>query len=148
MEDDVMKWHQTFYKLQKKLDEDYGEAADCAGELKKKIEEFRENLPLIKCIMSEAIHQEDWQEIKEVTGKPELERDTLTVNKFEDEKLMDFLPDIEDITNRAEKKFQLTKKLQILKAEMKEFKMTTFPYKDTPTFVLKDYDKVNAIIDD
>ena len=61
-----------------------------------------------------------------MTGKPELERDTLTVNKFEDEKLMDFLPDIEDITNRAEKKFQLTKKLQVLKAEMKDFKMTTF----------------------
>ena len=78
-------------------------------ELKKKIEDFRENLPLIKCIMSEAIHQEDWEEIKTVTKKPELERDTLTVNKFKEEGLMDFLPDIEDITTRAEKKFQLTK---------------------------------------
>ena len=146
MEEDVTKWHMTFFKLQKKLNEDYGEASDVAGELKKKIEEFRENLPLIKCIMSEAIHAEDWDEIKKVTNRPELERDTLTVIKFESEKLMDFLPEIEDITNRAEKKFQLTKKLQALKVEMKEFKMTTFQYKDT--YVLKAYDEVNAKLDD
>ena len=128
------------------MNEDFGDASDCAGELKKKIEEFRENLPLIKCIMSEAIHAEDWEEIKLVTKKPELERDTLTVNKFGSEGLMDFLPDIEDITNRAEKKFQLTKKLQQLKAEMKEFKMQSFQYKDT--YVLKAYDEVNAKLDD
>lgn len=146
MEEDVQKWHMTFFKLQKKLDEDYPDAAECSNDLKKKVEEFRENLPLVKCIMSEAIHAEDWQEIRDVTGKPELERDTLTVSKFEDEKLMDFLPDIEDITNRAERKFQLTKKLQALKAELKEFKMTTFAYKDT--FVLQAYDDVNAKLDD
>jgi dynein heavy chain len=146
MEDQVQKWYTTFFKLQKKLNEDFGDASDVAGELKKKIEDFRENLPLIKCIMSEAIHQEDWEEIKTVTGKPELERDTLTVNKFKEEGLMEFLPDIEDITTRAEKKFQLTKKLQELKAKMKEFKMTTFQYKDT--FVLKAYDDVNAVLDD
>ena len=60
MEEDVNKWHLTFFKLQKKLDEDYPDAGECSGALKKKVEEFRENLPLIKCIMSEAIHAEDW----------------------------------------------------------------------------------------
>ena len=75
--------------------------------MKKKVEEFKENLPLIKCFVSEAMHVEDWQEIREVTGKPELDKETLTVNKFHEEKLMDFLPDIEEIATRAEKKFKL-----------------------------------------
>ena len=34
-----------------------------------------------------------------------------------------------------------------MKDEMKEFKLTTFPYKDI-TFVLKAYDEVNAKLDD
>ena len=105
--DSVDKWHQTFFKLYRKLDEDYPEAAECSQELKKKVEEFKENLPLIKCFVSEAMHVEDWQEIREVTGKPELDKETLTVNKFHEEKLMDFLPDIEEIATRAEKKFKL-----------------------------------------
>ena len=55
--------------------------------------------------------------------------------------------DIEEITNRAEKKFQLSKKLKLMKDEMKEFKLTTVGYKDI-TYVLKAYDEVNARLDD
>lgn len=54
--------------------------------------------------------------------------------------------EIEEITNRAEKKYMLSKKLKLMKEEMKEFKLTTVVYKDT--FVLRDYDLVNAKLDD
>ena len=54
---------------------------------------------------------------------------------------------IEEITTRADKKFQLSKKLKLMKEEMKEFKLTTVPYKEV-TFVLKAYDEVNAKLDD
>ncbi len=55
--------------------------------------------------------------------------------------------EIEEITNRAEKKFQLSKKLKAMKDEMKEFKLTTVSYKGD-TYVLKAYDEVNAKLDD
>lgn len=35
-----------------------------------------------------------------------------------------------------------------MKDEMKEFKLSLFPYKDGITFVLRAYDEVNAKIDD
>ena len=105
------------------------------------------NLPLMKCVMSEALHEEDWHEIKKAIENLELDTQTITVKKFGDDKLTGKINDIEEITNRAEKKFLLAKKLKIMKEEMKDFKLTTVPYKET-TFVLKAYDEVNAKLDD
>ena len=45
--------------LYKKFLDDYPETADVAMELKKEIEDFMEHLPLIKCLLSEALT--DWQ---------------------------------------------------------------------------------------
>ena len=111
------------------------------------VDEFSLNLPLMKCVMSEALHDEDWNEIKKAIENPELDPQTITVTKFAETKIAGRLNDIEDITNRAEKKFQLSKKLKVMKDEMKEFKLTTLPYKDI-THVLKAYDEVNAKLDD
>jgi hypothetical protein len=61
------------HRLQQKLDEDYPDAADAAGEFKGQINAFQEHLPLIKCIMSEALQQEDWQEIRNVVDRPDLD---------------------------------------------------------------------------
>lgn len=104
-------------------------------------------MPLIKCITSEAITDEDWNEIRTLTKREDLERDTITVQGFAEFKLHDFLTDIDEITSRAEKKHQLHKKLQIMKAEMKDFKLSLFSYKGK-TWVLKGYDDTNAKLDD
>ena len=76
-------------------------------------------------------------------GVPE----TYRLAKFEEQKIAGKIVDIEEISNRAEKKFQLSKKLKAMKEEMKGFKLTTVSYKET-TFVLKAYDEVNAKLDD
>ena len=99
--------------------------------------------------MSEALQPEDWQEIKTCIGKEELDPQQISVEKFEQDNLAAHIDEIEDITNRAEKKFQLAKKLNVMKIEMKEFKLQLAEYKkDKTTFVLKAYDEVNAKIDD
>jgi hypothetical protein len=50
-------------QLYKKLIEDYPETAEVATALKEKIGIFAKNLPLIKCFTSEAVLDEDWNEI-------------------------------------------------------------------------------------
>lgn len=133
--------------MKKKLDEDYPATAAVAVQVREKVDAFRTHLPLIKCITSEAISEEDWGEIKLLVKRDDLERDTVTVNLFGDFKLHDYLTEIDEITSRAEKKHQLLKKLQVMKSEMKEFKLTLFSYKGK-TFVLKGYDDINAKLDD
>lgn len=137
------------HMLNKTLSEqEHEDAAAVALEVQKKLIDFQENLPLIKCVTSEAINEEDWREIKEVTGQDGLDRETITVLSFEEFNLKKFTYEIEEIRERAEKKFQLSKRLKSMKDEMKTFYLSQFPYKKTGTFVLKDYDVVNAKLDD
>jgi uncharacterized coiled-coil DUF342 family protein len=134
------------FRLAKVLNEDYPDASDAATEFKKKVDEFSLNLPLMRCVMSEALHDEDWNEIKKAIDNLDLDPQTITVKKFTADKLTGKINDIEEITNRAQKKYELAKKLKIMKEEMKDFKLTTVVYKDT--YVLKAYDEVNAKLDD
>lgn len=50
----------TLSNLFKKLNEDYDEVAQVALVVRGKLEEFREDLPMIKYITSEAMLAEDW----------------------------------------------------------------------------------------
>lgn len=59
----VAMWHAACFQLNKKLIDDYPEVADVALGLRKNIEEFMEFVPLIKCVCSEAMTEEDWREI-------------------------------------------------------------------------------------
>jgi hypothetical protein len=89
--------------------------------VKKKIDEFSKNLPLIKCFTSEAIGDEDWNEIKEAVGINPFERDEIKVKEFEPNDLYRFIEEIEEITTRAEKKHALGLRLKSMKEEMKNF---------------------------
>lgn len=68
--------------MAKNLNDNYPEASDAATEFKKKVDEFAVNMPLMKCIMSEALHEEDWGEIKKAIGKEDFDQQTITVAKF------------------------------------------------------------------
>jgi len=61
--------------------------------------------------------------------------------------LHEFLEEIEEITMNAEKKMQLAKKLKAMKDEMKVFTISLFDYKGK-TFVINNYDDINAKLDD
>lgn len=107
-------------RLYKKLNgDDFEDAANVAIEVKRIIDAFREHLPLIKCITSEAVNDEDWNEMKEVCKQPEMERDTITVNSFEKFGLSKYLELIEEIHTRAERKYKIQKQLHEMKANMK-----------------------------
>jgi hypothetical protein len=76
MESSINLWHQTCFQLNRKLTaDDYPETADVAVTIKLKLEKFREYLPLIKCITSEAITDEDWGEIKMACNNETMDRD-------------------------------------------------------------------------
>ena len=99
--------------LNKKMEEnDYENVAIAALDARKLFEDFREHLPMIKLIRSEAIMQDDWNLIREVVGEPELERETIRVQDFAEKHLTDHFSEIEDIVFRAEKKFHLQKQLK------------------------------------
>ena len=136
--------------LNKKLNEDYDDVANVALEARKKLEDFREHLPMIKCITSDAITAEDWGLIRDECDKPDMEKDQVSVSNFKEYGLDQHFEAIEEIVFRAEKKYQLQKKLKKLKDDMKNQEMTTFFHeKAIPgAYILKAYDEVNSLLDD
>lgn len=53
----------------------FPDTAKVAGVMKNKLDKFRDYLPLIKCITSEAISEEDWGEIKVACNNESMDRD-------------------------------------------------------------------------
>jgi len=126
IQSEVQRWNQMCFQLYKKLNEDYPETAEVCTELRHQIEAFSKNLPLIKCLTSEAINlDEDWRDIIEVIGvKPEdFPREEIKVSQFAEFELYKYIEEIEEITMKAEKKFSLGQKLKQMKEEMKGFEL-------------------------
>lgn len=115
----VAEWGQKSYQLSRKLTEDYPDTAAVAQELRKRIDEFSKNLPLIRCFTSEAIFDEEWSQIQKYIGN--IERDEIKVSEIIEQKMDQYIEEIEEITMRAEKKFSLQQKLKQMKDEMKVF---------------------------
>lgn len=115
--------------------------------LREKIEGFMHHLPLIKCFTSEAITEEDWNEIKVAIKQETFEKDEVTVEKMVNLGLHKFIEEIEEITMKAEKKLSLNKKLKQMKEEMKQFTISYIDYKGK-TQVINNYDDINAKLDD
>jgi len=148
MEQSINEWYSTCFNLHRKLNDDYEETAAVALEVKGRIELFREHLPLIKCITSEAISSEDWEDIKEAVGQPDqMERDQITVQQFDKFQLHKYYEQIDEIASRAEKKFQLQKKLKSMKEQLKAFNLSLHRYKGV-AWVLEDFENINANLDD
>lgn len=115
----IQSWTSDCFKLQKKLADDYPDTSEVAVELRKKITEFSKNLPLIEAFTSEAVDIEDWKEICEVVGKPDMEREEIRVSNFGELNLYEYIGEINDISSKALKKFNLQKSLKEMKDEMK-----------------------------
>lgn len=75
MEQNIQGWHTKCFQLGKSLFEDHEEASQVAMEVRKTIEEFMVNMPLIKCITLPALQDEDWRLIKETVGNDTMERE-------------------------------------------------------------------------
>mmetsp|Transcript_43579 Transcript_43579/g.42087 ORF Transcript_43579/g.42087 Transcript_43579/m.42087 type:complete len:239 (-) Transcript_43579:1749-2465(-) len=121
MTSNINQWHQGCFQLYKKMNEDYPHTAAVAQVLREKIEDFMQHLPLIKCLTSEAITEEDWGFIKQAIKQENFEKDEVTVEKMIALDLHQYLEEIEEITMKAEKKLSLFKKLKQMKEEMKQF---------------------------
>ena len=106
----VFEWLAKCNQLTKKLDEDYPDTADVSKELKRRIDDFSKNLPLIRCFLSEAVGPEDWVMIVEAVGShiPNFDKEEITVEEhIKKYDLYKHIEEIEDITMRAEKKWGL-----------------------------------------
>lgn len=91
---------------------------------------------------------EDWKEICEVIGKPDLDRDEIKVSNFTELNLYEYIGEINDISSKALKKFNLQKNLKEMKDEMKRKEIVQGDYKKTPCMIITSWEDINSALDD
>jgi dynein heavy chain len=154
----VSQWQANCNSLRKTLDnEEYHEASDVTMALRSNVDEFSKFLPMVMCITSSAVTDEDWEEITQVLLQDEkiqrekgeggkVDRNEIKIDDIEKFNLFQFMEEIDDITNKAIKKDSLAQKLKAMKDEMKNFQMSQKEYKST--FLVQEWDEINIKLDD
>ena len=114
--------------------------------LRDKIKAFNIYMPLITSLTSEAIKPDDWKELAASVNEGIDPPEELTLQKMIDWQLLDHMEQIEEITTKAEKKYNLEKQLEAMKMEWKDRILLVVDYKTT--FVIKGYDDIQNNVDD
>lgn len=148
IEDDIKHWNASLETLNKQLEE-YKDQADVALQLKNMVADFTLNLELIKCLRSEAMKEEEFNEISKATPlEIKASDDTYSLNTLIKKNALAHMDQIRDIWERAERKLDLDKNLKKIKDEVHKKRLEVVKYTPTNSFVIQSYDGIMEYLDE
>ncbi|XP_043082022.1 dynein axonemal heavy chain 3 [Puntigrus tetrazona] len=137
----------TMYKLTKVFS-DRTSPGRVTENFKKKIDKFKQHLPLLTTICNPGLKDRHWEMISNTVGfdvKPDKDTPLL---KMVELGLSEYSDKLEEIGASASKEFSLEKSLEKMKQEWAELRFGFSPYKDTGTSVLSAVDDIQLLLDD
>ena len=148
IEEKINSWLVELDALGKQL-EDNKDQADVTIQLKGMVNDFRQHLDLIKCLRSEAIKEEELKEINDATALGlKSNDDSLSLSALIKKNAENYMPEIKEIWERAEKKLELEKWQKKMKDEMSKKRLEILKSPEGPTSIIKDYDTILDSIDE
>lgn len=152
IEKKVENYFRETLKLQKTFGEiDEEDAGIISKALRTDIEKFRENLWLVELLTTEAMIKKPayWKEVFKETGLAPVEtNDDMSFQKLIDNGFLKHKDEIEEVTKRIEKQWNIEKKLNEIVEKLKEIKLEIVPDKKSGSFLLGHIDDVQQILDD
>ena len=85
--------------------------------MKAKVEEFKENMPLVQTLFNPGMRERHWEQISEIVGFPLRPDEDMCLSKLVDMNLESHIPRFESISEAASKEFSLEKAMEKMKAE-------------------------------
>ena len=152
IETKINEWLVLAFKLNKNLlEKNFQEPAEIAKELRKHVNNFNSNMNLIRALTSNAMKEEDWIDIAdktqiEILNPSSTENATATLKTLIARNILDKLEIVEEISQRAEKKYTLELKLEEMQRQWGNVLLTLVDYKGT--YVIKGYDDIQQIVDE
>ncbi len=121
-----------------------------AESVKKVIDSFRPNLPLISALRNPGMRDRHWELLrKELPGPFPVPDETLTLQKvLEQYKLLDHLDTISVVGDTASKEYQIESALDRMEEAWRGKDFTVKDYKNTGTYVLADVDPIIQLLDE
>ena len=85
--------------------------------MKTKVEEFKENLPLVQTLFNPGLRERHWDSISDIVAFQLSPEQDLTLAKLVDMNLENYIGKFESISEAASKEFSLEKALEKMKLE-------------------------------
>ncbi|XP_010794082.1 dynein heavy chain 7, axonemal-like [Notothenia coriiceps] len=148
VEGDVGNYWRTLYKLEKGFS-DVPSALSIATSMKTKVEDFKENIPLVQVLCNPGLRERHWNAMAEVSGislKPADEE--ACVDQFLSMHLEQHLGSFEGISEAAGKEYSLEKAMEKMAMEWGEMEFILLAYRETGTSILSSVDEVQMLLDD
>lgn len=127
----------------------------CVSEMWKEIIEFNKScIPLIKLLGNEAIEDEHWIEIKNITSVDvnakvaETDASGIFLKHVLGIDIDKYMIELEDISAKAFKQHKIKKDIDKMKQSLKEKELTIESYKDNQFYIIKEIDAVTQDLDD
>jgi hypothetical protein len=127
--------------------------------LEKTLNDFARSIPVIEALASEAMSgpehdkqcSEQWLKLGKVLSPSDVtmfHEDRPTLEALLELKVLEHLPEVEDISHVATKQLQLRKALETMEDELRQFPLQAKPHKQTGTYVLQNSEDIAAALDD
>ncbi|XP_078046876.1 dynein axonemal heavy chain 7-like [Augochlora pura] len=146
IENDVGHAYRTIYKLEKSFQEP--DLRDLAGNVREKIEDFRDRMPIILTLGNPGLKDRHWEQISEIIGIPIKVDADLTLAKVLEMGLDSLASKFEAISDNASKEATLERAMDRMQNDWADLVFTVNPFKETGTYVIAGVDDIQLLLDD
>eukprot|EP00002_Diphylleia_rotans_P005088 TRINITY_DN140_c1_g1_i4.p1 TRINITY_DN140_c1_g1~~TRINITY_DN140_c1_g1_i4.p1 ORF type:complete len:4263 (+),score=965.99 TRINITY_DN140_c1_g1_i4:204-12992(+) len=143
----TQSWYKGVYKLIKDL-QDHPTPLAIASEMQKKLELFRNYVPLITSLRNPGLAPRHWKKLSEIIGFVVKPGSQVTFRLMLERKLETYAEKITEISDRASKEYSLEKTLDKMQSEWSDISFDTAPYRETGTSILRALDDIYILLDD
>jgi len=144
---DVNNYWRQLYKLERQF-QNQPIARKMAAKLRGKVDEFKENLPLVLTLFNPGMRDRHWDAVSDIIGYAFKPTDETNLSKIIEMNLNEFTGKFENISEAASKEYSLEKSLEKMGKEWKDIEFGLVPYRETGTCILSGVDDIQLLLDD
>lgn len=145
IESEVNSWRKSMLRITRQMEKYFG-PKQVADTMFGKIEEFRPRIPGIIALSNRGLKNRHWQEISAILGTDLEDMEELTLTNLLAVGLEEHLRDIQEISERATKEWNLEKALEKMFSEWRSLPFELKQFKET--WILCEMDVIQQQLDD
>ncbi len=149
VESETTNYARKLYKLEKSFqNQNQLPAKSIAFTVRKNIEDFRINMPVINTFLNPGLRQRHWNEINSIIDSKFVPNDDTNLQMILNMGLSQYVSKIEPISEAASKEMKIEKDVNKIVQEWNEMKFHIGPYRETNSFIFFSVDETLIKIDD